>query len=161
MDDVGPQAATGLGAPNETGWWARFDYEEIKTPNVAGDFDFGVKNNSTVNNFITGGSGSGSGIEIGETTTFTLDLVGSGLDNFTNGEFESFFLGAFSSGDASGDYSFGARFQGLANGGSDLAVNTNIVPLPSAALLRRRPWPAATRKRSIPVCTPRCSSHRP
>ena len=137
IDDAGAQQTTALGAPNESGWWTRFDFEGIKTPNSAGDFDVGVLNQSNANPFITGGVGSGAGVVVGETTTFTLAVVGSGLDDLTNAAFETAFLSALSSGVTPG-YSFGVRFQGLANGGSDFAVTTTrteAVPVPAAAVL--------------------------
>lgn len=128
---------TELGVPNESGWWTKYAFEDSKTPNDAGDFDVGVKNNDNINSFISGGSGSGSNVGIGETTTFTLAVVGTGLDDLSNGAFETEFFGEFSSGDPSGDYAFGARYQGLENGGSDLATGTGtpVIPVPASAIM--------------------------
>ncbi|MBI4718403.1 MAG: hypothetical protein HY763_11400 [Planctomycetes bacterium] len=136
VDDSGKQYATGLGSPNESGWYARLDAGNIKTPNAAGDFDFGVMNADSVNAFITDGVGGPSApkILIGETTTFTLDVVGTGLDNLTDAAFETAFMSELSTGLSGPGYNFGVRFQGLANDGSDLAVGT-VIPVPSAALL--------------------------
>ena len=127
---------SGSVSPSATGWYAKFALEDIKTPNDAGDFDFGVLNHNASGAFITGGNGSEPKIDIGETHTFTLAVVGTGLDDFTNAQFESAFAGAFSSDDPSGDYFFGVRFQGVATGGgSDLAVPTQMVPIPGAAVM--------------------------
>lgn len=127
---------SGSVSPNATGWYAKFEYEDIKTPNDAGNFDVGVLNKSNGNSFITGGNGNEPKIDIGETHTFTLGVVGTGLDDFTNAQFESAFAGAFSSDDPSGNYFFGVRFQGVATGGgSDLAVPTQMVPIPGAVAM--------------------------
>lgn len=140
LDDSGPQATTVLGSPNESGWWARYDVQGgIKTPNGAGDFDFGILNQSNPNPFITGGTGSGSQIVIGETTLFTLAIVGTGLNSLSDAAFESAFMSELSTGGSAGAFPFGARFQGV-NGepGSDFAVGfprPPVVPVPSAALL--------------------------
>lgn len=140
IDNVGAQTTTPLGSPNESGWHARYDVPGgIKTPNGAGDFDFGVLNSSNANPFITGGTGSGSRVIVGETTLFTLALVGTGLNSLSNAIFESTFMSELSTGGNAGAFPFGARFQGLSNDGSDLAVGgpstTPVVPIPSAALL--------------------------
>ncbi len=138
IDNAGAQTTTALAAPNESGWHVRYDMQGgIKTPNSAGDFDFGLLNHANANPFITGGTGSGSRVVVGETTLFTLALVGTGLNSVTNAVFESAFMSEMSTNGNAGAFPFGARFQGLTNGGSDLAVGfrTPVVPVPSAALL--------------------------
>jgi len=138
IDNAGAQTTTPLAAPNESGWYARFDLQGgIKTPNSAGDFDFGVLNQSNANPFITGGTGSGSRVIVGETTLFTLALVGTGLNSVADAVFESAFMGELSTGGNAGAFMFGARFQGLTDGGSDFAVGSRppVVPVPSAVLL--------------------------
>ena len=140
-DNVGAQTTTPLIAPNESGWHARYDVQGgIKTPNGAGDFDFGVLNQANANPFITGGTGSGSRIILGETTLFTLALVGTGLDDYTNSVFENFFMNELSTNGNAGAYPFGARYQGVnTGGGSDFAIGTvdrtPVVPVPSAVML--------------------------
>lgn len=139
-DDSGAQSTTALGSPNESGWWSRYDVQGgIKTPNSAGDFDFGVLNQRQPNPFITGGVGNGSNVAIGETTLFTLGVTGAGLDDLSNSVFESFFMAELSTGGSAGAFAFGARFQGLTDGSSDFAVGTppppSVVPVPSAAFL--------------------------
>ncbi len=133
VDDAGAQATTQLASPpNVAEWYARYDTNNISTPNAAGDFDFGVMNNDTVNAFITDGTGGPTSpkIHIGDTTTFTLAVTGSGL----NGLSDSSFLDALSVGGTAGAFNFGVRFQGVGGEGSDLATTT-IVPVPAAVLL--------------------------
>lgn len=130
MDDLISQAVTELGSPNEAGWYARLDGNTIKTPNAAGDFDFGVMNNDTVNAFITDGTGGPSSPKIfyGETTTFTLDVTGSGLAGLSDASF----MNELSVDGTAGAFNFGVRFQGIGpNDDSDFAV----VPVPAAVLL--------------------------
>lgn len=128
VDDGAVQMVTSLGAPNEDGWYARFDPDAIKTPNAAGFFDFGVMNNSTVNAFITDGIGASPNITPGETTRYTLAVTGSGLSSLT----DSSFLSALSVGGSAGAFNFAVRFKGIGpDDGSDLAV----VPVPSSMIL--------------------------
>ncbi|MBI4718401.1 MAG: hypothetical protein HY763_11390 [Planctomycetes bacterium] len=137
LDDVRRQRATGLSAPNEPGWYVRFDPGNIRTPNGAGRFDVGVMNNNSAAAFITDGVGGPRAprIRAGETTRFTLSVLGTGLDNLSNAAFESAFLNERSGGPFGGA-SFGLRFQGLGrcHDGSDFAVGSPV-PLPSSALL--------------------------
>lgn len=128
VDDGAVQIVTLLGAPNEGGWYGRFDPDEIKTPNAAGFFDYGVMNNSTVNAFITDGVGTSPNIIPGETTTFTLAVTGTGLSSLT----DSSFLSALSVGGPAGAFNFAVRFKGIGlDDDSDLAV----VPVPSSMIL--------------------------
>lgn len=134
VDDGFKQATTLLTAPpNQVGWYARLDPGEISAPAGGGNFDFGVLNQDNPMSFVTGGTANPRAprIGIGEMTTFTLDVLGTGLDTLT----ASSFLAALSS----EGYNFGLRFQGLLGGGSDLAVplntTTTIAPTPSAAVL--------------------------
>ncbi len=125
---------------NESGWYALWENNGIKTPNAAGDFDFGVMNDNQANKFITDGVGSGPRIlndsDGNDHTTFTLQVAGTGLDT-GDAAIEAAFLAALSSQDAGGTgYNFAVRFQGiLPNDGSDLATTTTIVPAPGAAAL--------------------------
>lgn len=131
-DPDGSQVVTALISPNESGWYARYDGNNISTPNTAGDFDFGVMNSNSVNAFITDGTGGSSKILIGNTTTFTLAVAGSGLTGMT----ESDFLSLLSVGGNAGAFNFAVRFQGIGlNDDSDLAVTTRPVPLPGAVVL--------------------------
>lgn len=126
---------------NESGWFSRWSPGDIKTPNAAGDFDVGILNANNAQAFITGGTGSGPRIsnliDGNDSTTFTLNLVGTGLQSLSNADFEQAFMSELST-DA-GFYSFGVRYQGIgANDLSDFAVpvsTTNPVPIPGAALL--------------------------
>ena len=128
VDDGTVQIVTLLGAPTEDGWYGRFDPDEIKTPNAAGFFDYGVMNNSTVNAFITDGVGTSPNITPGETTTFTLAVTGTGLSSLT----ASSFLSALSVGGPAGAFNFAVRFKGIGpDDDSDLAV----VPIPSSMIL--------------------------
>jgi len=134
VDDAGAQAATALVAPNESGWHARYDGDNIDTPNAAGDFDFGVMNSDNVQAFITDGVGSSVFIIPGETTSFELAVVGTGLSSLTTADF----LNALSVNGTAGQFSFGVRFQGIGPQGlSDLAVpgDTPPIPLPASAVL--------------------------
>ncbi len=120
-------------AVNEAGWYGLFEYEGIKTPNAAGDFDFGIMNASNPNSFITDGVGSGPRInndsDAADSTTFTLAVAGTGLDLIS----ETDWMNTLSSGVTPG-YNFGVRFQGIGEE-SDLATTTTEVPLPPAVLL--------------------------
>ncbi len=128
VDDGAVQIVTMLGPPNEAGWYGRFDPDEIKTPNAAGFFDFGVMNNSTINAFITDGIGKTPNISPGATTTFTFAVTGSGLSSLT----DSSFLSALSVGGSAGAFNFAVRFKGIGpDDDSDLAV----VPVPSSMVL--------------------------
>lgn len=126
---------------NESGWFQKWLSNGIKTPNAAGDFDFGVMNSDSTNAFITDGVGSGPRInnflDGNDSTTFTFNVVGTGLQSLSDADFESAFMSELSS--DSGFYSFGVRYQGIGTGDlSDLAVpttTTNAVPLPGAVLL--------------------------
>ena len=130
-------------ATNEAGWYAKFEYEEIKTPNAAGDFDFGVMNANSKNSFITDGVGSGPRIlnddNSNDSTTFTFAISGTGLQSMSDADFEEAFMNELSSG-TGGDYAFGVRYQGIpGNQSSDLATpgtpDVNPVPVPGAAVM--------------------------
>jgi hypothetical protein len=126
---------------NEEGWYGLFESNGIKTPNAAGDFDFGVMNASNANAFITDGQGNGPRIEnsldSNDSTTYLLNLVGTGLDT-GDSTIEQAIASALSvpkEGNPSG-YTFAVRFQGIPTGGSDLATPTPpVVPAPGAAAL--------------------------
>jgi len=128
-------------AVNEAGWYGLFEYEGIKTPNAAGDFDFGTMNADNPSSFITDGVGSGPRIlnadNAHDSTTFTFAVTGTGLNLIT----EADWMAALSTNLPSGGpgYNFGVRFQGIDGSiGSDLATTTTTtseVPLPPAALL--------------------------
>jgi len=124
-------------AVNEAGWYGLFEYEGIKTPNAAGDFDFGVMNASNPSSFITDGVGSGPRIlndsDAADSTTFTFVVTGTGLNLIS----EADWMNTLSTGVTPG-YNFGVRFQGIDGSiGSDLATTTTTteVPLPPAVLL--------------------------
>ncbi len=127
-------------ATNEAGWYAKWKSNDIKTPNAAGDFDFGVMNASNGNAFITDGVGSGPRIlnlvDSNDSTTFTFRLTGTGLQSMSDPAFETAFMNELST--SAGYYNFGVRFQGIPGSiGSDLAVKTqlNPVPIPGAFVL--------------------------
>lgn len=142
VDSPGSSAVPENTSINQSGWFSRWAPNSIKTPNAAGDFDLGVLNNNNSNAFVTGGTGSGPRIsnltDGNDSTMFTLNLVGTGLQSLTNAAFEQAFLSELSTG--AGFYNFGVRFQGIANDLSDFAVattttTTNPVPVPGAVLL--------------------------
>lgn len=131
-------AVSALPSPNQSGWFGKYELGQIKTPNGAGDFDFGVMNASQSNAFITDGVGAPSAprINIGQTTTFTLAIVGTGLNSLSDAAFESAFVSELSTGGTAGAFSFAVRFQGLSTGGgSDLGVPSNVIPVPGAAIM--------------------------
>ena len=125
---------------NEEGWYGLFESNGIKTPNAAGDFDFGVMNAGNANSFITDGQGSGPRIEnsldSNDSTTYLLNLVGTGLDT-GDSAIEQAIASALSVPQNSDlAYTFAVRFQGIPTGGSDLATPTPpVVPAPGAAAL--------------------------
>jgi hypothetical protein len=127
---------------NETGWYGLFESNGIKTPNAAGDFDFGIMNAGNANSFITDGQGNGPRIlnssDSNDSTTYLLNLVGTGLDT-GDSAIEQAIMSALSSPQNSDlAYTFGVRFQGIPTGGSDLAApttTTTVVPAPGAAAL--------------------------
>ena len=124
-------------ATDEAGWFGKWLNEGIKTPNAAGDFDFGVMNADSENAFITDGIGSGPRIEnfldSNDMTTFTLSLEGSGLQSMTDELFEDAFMSELSS--DTGFYNFAVRFQGVGPDGEGSDLATTVVPLPGAAAL--------------------------
>jgi hypothetical protein len=129
-----------LSSFNETGWFALWEDNGIKTPNAAGDFDFGIMNDNVANKFITDGVGSGPRIEnfsdSNDHTTFTLQVSGTGLDTGDAGIEQAFLAALSAPQNDSGSYNFAVRFQGIgANGDSDLATTTVLVPAPGAAAL--------------------------
>ncbi len=130
-------AVTALPSPNQSGWFAKYELGGIKTPNGAGDFDYGVMNASASDAFITDGVGAPSAprINVGQTTTFTLAIIGTGLNTMSDAAFESAFVSELSTGGTAGAFHFAARFQGLVNNGSDLGVPTNVIPVPGAAIM--------------------------
>jgi hypothetical protein len=122
---------------NEDGWYGLWESNGIKTTNSAGDFDVGILNDNNATKFITDGVGSGPRIEnisdSSDSTTFTLNVVGTGLD--TAG-IEAAIMSELSAPQQVGGigYSFAVRFQGIGpNDDSDLA--TTIIPAPGAAAL--------------------------
>ena len=131
------------GTQHETGWFAKWETDGIKTPGQAGDFDFGVRNSLEGSDaFITSASGNGPSImnksPSQNSSVFTFSLAGTGFDVMTDAEWEDAFASELSSGQ--GNFAFALRFR---NGGSDLAVSGGgtpgdgggQVPLPGAALL--------------------------
>lgn len=128
---------------NQSGWFTRWAPNNIKTPNGAGRFDFGVLNHNAANAFVTGGTGSGPRIsnlvDGNDSTLFTFNIIGTGLQSLSDAAFEQAFLSELST--KSGYYNFGVRFQGIGAGGlSDFAVSTtssstNPVPVPGAVAL--------------------------
>ncbi|MFH1108040.1 MAG: hypothetical protein V1790_02415 [Planctomycetota bacterium] len=125
---------------NEAGWYGLFETNGIKTPNAAGDFDFGVMNAGNANSFITDGQGSGPQIlnssDSNDSTTYLLNLVGTGLDT-GDSAIEQAIASALSVPQIDDlAYTFAVRFQGIPTGGSDLATPTPpVVPAPGAAAL--------------------------
>lgn len=117
--------------PNgEAGWYAKFASNSIGAPGGY-NFDFGVMNNGTAN-FIHDGMGGSTLPKIysGETTTFSLLVVGLGLDVLS----DSSFLNELSTSGDSGAFNFAVRFQSIGTAGlSDLA--TTVVPVPASVLL--------------------------
>lgn len=99
--------------------------------NPFGDFDFLL---STGGGFEGGGSPN-SGLLVGETGVFTLNLTGTGVGALTADNF----VNALSNNPGGGGAQFFAvRFRGFNNGGSDkvtgVSVNTAAVPEPSTLL---------------------------
>jgi len=126
---------------NEAGWYGLFESNGIKTPNAAGDFDFGIMNAGNANSFITDGNQPQPAIyntsDSNDSTTYLLNLVGTGLAT-GDSTIEQAIASALSDpkdGNPSG-YTFAVRFQGIPTGGSDLATPTPpVVPAPGAAAL--------------------------
>ncbi len=128
---------------NEAGWYGLFESNGIKTPNAAGDFDFGILNDgANANKFITDGVGNGpriaNTVDSNDSTAFLLNVVGTGL-NTGDAAIEQAVASALSFPQNGGlGYTFGVRFQGIPTGGSDLATPTSqppppVVPAPGAA----------------------------
>ena len=127
---------------NEAGWYGLFESNGIKTPNAAGDFDFGVMNADNANSFITDGNQPQPAIynslDSNDSTTYLLNVVGTGLDT-GDSTIEQAIMSALSvpqNDDLA--YTFAVRFQGIPTGGSDLATPTpptTVVPAPGAAAL--------------------------
>jgi hypothetical protein len=139
---IAPSASSAIpenSASNETGWYEKWKSNDIKTPNAAGDFDFGVMNADNSNSFITDGVGSGpsilNAVDANDSTTYTFNVVGTGLQSVSDSDFETAFMSELSAN--AGFYSFGVRFQGIpGNVTSDLAVpTTNPIPVPGAVVL--------------------------
>ena len=142
---LGPPPSTVIpenSSSNQTGWYGLWEFDGIKTPTGGGDFDFGILNDGqNVNKFITDGVGKGPLIEntdnSNDSTTFTLNIVGTGL-NTGDSAIEQAIASALSvpkDGNPSG-YTFGVRFQGIPTGDSDFATTTTaVVPAPGAAAL--------------------------
>lgn len=139
---IAPTASSAIpenSATNQTGWFDKWSSDGIKTPNAAGDFDFGVMNADNSNSFITDGVGSGPSIldlVSNDSTTYTFNIAGTGLQGISDSDFETAFMNELSAN--AGFYSFGVRFQGIPGSiGSDLAVPTTTtpVPVPGAMLL--------------------------
>ena len=131
-------------AVNEAGWYGLSEYEGIKTPNAAGDFDFGVLNNSDPNHFINAGAGAGSGPAIfnysdgADSTTFHVCRY----RNWSGHPQRRGLYAALSSDVPGGGEgrNFAVRFQGIGpDDDSDLAT----VPLPRPCFLGRSDWRAS------------------
>jgi hypothetical protein len=141
---LSPSGATVIpevsGTQHESGWFAKWDPDGIKTPGQAGDFDFGVRNNGEGNAFITGATGNGPSImnknETQNMTEFQFAVTGTGFDTLTSAELENLFGSELTE----AGFAFALRFR---NGGSELAVaggsgggnGNGQIPLPGAALL--------------------------
>jgi hypothetical protein len=89
-----------------------------------GNFDLGA---STSGAFLGGGSPVG-GIGVGESSTFTFALEGTGLDLLT---WDSFFdTASAADGGSHGPVAMLARFRGFINGGSDKVPGGTIEEIP-------------------------------
>jgi len=141
---IAPTASSAIpenSASNQAGWYEKWKSDNIKTPNAAGDFDFGVMNAGNANSFITDGVGSGPSIvnlvDSNDSTTYTFNVAGTGLQGVSDSYFETAFMNELSAN--AGFYGFGVRFQGIPGSiGSDLAVQTTTttpVPIPGAVVL--------------------------
>lgn len=137
---IAPSASSAIpenSASNEIGWYEKWKSGDIKTPVAAGNFDFGVMNSDNDKAFITDGVGSGpsilNAVDTNDSTTYTFNVVGTGLQSISDSDFETAFLNELSTG--AGYYSFAVRFQGIPGSiGSDLAV-ANPIPVPGAVVL--------------------------
>lgn len=106
------------------GWSGKYSPNGIKTPMQYGFFDIAGITGPNFN-----GGKTGPGIKSGNSSIFTLDLVGTAMDTLTNASF----LGLFSDlGGKIGDVQyFAGRFQGIGpGGGSDVAIPINVNPVP-------------------------------
>lgn len=109
-------------------WFLLYHTDNIKTPQSVGKFDVGLSGGSG-GNFITGG-GSGFSIDPGETTTFSIGLVGTGLGSLTTSDF----LSAMSvGGDPPANFVVRAQSTGANKEDSDVLTGT-IVPTPTALI---------------------------
>jgi hypothetical protein len=91
--------------------------------NPYGTFDLG----SSISDAWLGGGRPLGGIRVGETASFTFDLVGSGFLNLSNDDF-------FASGSSDEEWLV-ARFKGFNDGGSDKVPGTAPVPEPATMIL--------------------------
>lgn len=124
---------------SESGWFAMYDLNGIKTPSRGGDFDFGILNNNNPNAFLTGGVGNGPVIlnqgEDHDATTFSLTISGTGLNSISNTDFEALFFDELS--DGSDQLNFAVLFEGfrrLGRPGKDGLI-TASTPVPPAVIL--------------------------
>lgn len=115
--------------------------DRIKTPTHAGVFDIAIATARPDRGYIGSAAGgrsriAGSG-SFGDTTSLSLNIVGTGLQSLSNAAFEQAFVSEASSN--KGFHAFGVRFQAVgANGFSDFAVpmsSTSPVPIPGAVVL--------------------------
>jgi len=101
-----------------------------------GYFDFGASLGTNVNSEFADGGNPAQGIAVGDTETFTFNLVGTGLDGLT----EDSFVNALSQGTGAGyeGQFFAVRFRGFENDGSDKVpgqTDGNGDPIPEPATL--------------------------
>jgi hypothetical protein len=133
---TGVSAFTASGTANDAKWYALFDPDAINTAGGnLGFFDVGSSSANNPPDEIEGGTVAGgfpnAGITLNSTGTFTFTLAGSNLNTLT----EASFLGLLSEprNMRSETQYFAVRFQRLDHGvTSDLAVPTEVIPLPAS-----------------------------
>ncbi len=107
------------------------DFNNTIPANPFGDFDVG----SSITSSWLGGGRPLSGIAVGNSSTFTFFLTGSGFSSLTTQDF----IDELTSSPSGQNYWFAARFRGFDNGGSDkvpgVPVETPPIPEPSTIIL--------------------------
>lgn len=109
VSSVGGSTSGNESGPIGTGWYVLLDPNGINLPSNPDSFDVGVKNSSG-GNFINGGVGAPPGVAQGQTQTFTLAVVGTGLLGLDE-------LSFLTSKDSNPNHYFGVRSQGITGNG--------------------------------------------